>query len=212
MADFKIVISSKALKEYQYIHAAGLAKKLKNLLEILAENPFQSPPSYEKLVLNLDGYYSRRLNRQHRLVYMVDKEKKIDLIIIDYLQMMSGEGFNSEGNRQQEITQISRYLKQLAREMQCPVIVLSQLSRAVEQRQGDKKPILSDLRESGAIEQDADVVMFLYREDYYNRDKEPTNICEVIIAKQRMGETGTVKLTWMPRFTKFANIQKEPAV
>lgn len=140
----------------------------------------------------------------------IDKEKKIDLIIIDYLQMMSGEGINSEGNRQQEVTQISRYLKQLAREMQCPIIVLSQLSRAVEQRQGDKRPMLSDLRESGAIEQDADVVLFLYREDYYKRDQEPTNICEVIIAKQRMGETGYVKLTWMPKFTKFANIQKEP--
>ena len=81
MADFKIAVSSKALKEYQYIQVAGLAKKLKNLLEILAENPFQSPPSYEKLVLNLDGYYSRRLNRQHRLVYMVDKEKKIVKVV-----------------------------------------------------------------------------------------------------------------------------------
>jgi len=142
----------------------------------------------------------------------IDKDKKIDLIIIDYLQMMSGDGLNSDGNRQQEVTQISRYLKQLAREMGCPVICLSQLSRAVEQRQGDKKPILSDLRESGAIEQDADVVMFLYREDYYKRDQTPTNECEVIIAKQRMGETGSIWLTWLPRFTKFANKQKDQVV
>ncbi|MCQ2551951.1 MAG: replicative DNA helicase [Clostridia bacterium] len=138
----------------------------------------------------------------------MDKERKLDLIMIDYLQMMSSDS-NGE-SRQQEVTQISRYLKQLAREMQCPVVVLSQLSRAVEARQGDKRPILSDLRESGAIEQDADVVMFLYREDYYKRDQEPTNICEVIIAKQRMGETGIAKLAWLPSFTKFVNIQKGP--
>ena len=140
----------------------------------------------------------------------IDQEKKIDLIIVDYIQMMSAD--ESGDNRQQEVSQISRYLKQLAREMKCPVIVLSQLSRAVEQRQGDKRPILSDLRESGAIEQDADIVMFLYREDYYNRNKdnyEPNNLCEVILAKQRMGETGKVTLGWQPRFTKFVNYQKE---
>ena len=140
----------------------------------------------------------------------IDQEKKIDLIVVDYIQMMSAE--EAGDNRQQEVTQISRYLKQLAREMECPVIVLSQLSRAVEQRQGDKRPILSDLRESGAIEQDADIVMFLYREDYYNRNKdnyEPNNLCEVIIAKQRMGETGKATVGWQPRFTKFVNIVKD---
>lgn len=143
-------------------------------------------------------------------VRRMNQEKKIDLILIDYLQMMSGEGLSGGGeNRQQEVSQISRYLKQMAREVECPVVVLSQLSRAVESRQGDKRPILSDLRESGAIEQDADVVMFLYRDDYYKRDQEPTNIAEVIIAKQRMGETGTIKLLWMPQFTKFANYNKE---
>ena len=113
----------------------------------------------------------------------IDQERKIDLIVVDYIQMMSAE--EAGDNRQQEVSQISRYLKQLAREMKCPVLVLSQLSRAVEQRQGDKRPILSDLRESGAIEQDADLVMFLYREDYYNRNKEnftPNNLCEVIIS------------------------------
>lgn len=142
-------------------------------------------------------------------VRRMNQEKKIDLVLIDYLQMMSGEGLGGGENRQQEVSQISRYLKQMAREMECPVVVLSQLSRAVEARQGDKRPILSDLRESGAIEQDADVVMFLYREDYYKRDQEPTNIAELIIAKQRMGETGTIKLLWMPQFTKFANYNKE---
>ncbi|MBQ2042952.1 MAG: replicative DNA helicase, partial [Firmicutes bacterium] len=119
----------------------------------------------------------------------LDQEKKIDLIMVDYLQMMSAD--QAGESRQGEISQISRYLKQLAREMNCPLIALSQLSRAVEQRQGDKRPILSDLRESGAIEQDADIVMFLFREDYYNRNKEgykPNNICEVLLAKQRMGE------------------------
>ena len=139
----------------------------------------------------------------------IDNEKKIDLIIIDYIQMMTAD--EGGDNRQQEVSQISRYLKQLAREMKCPVIVLSQLSRAVEQRQGDKRPILSDLRESGAIEQDADIVMFLFREDYYNRNKdnyEPNNKCEVLLAKQRMGETGKVELGWQPKYTKFVNIQK----
>jgi len=140
----------------------------------------------------------------------IDQEKKIDLIMVDYIQMMSAD--EAGDNRQQEVSTISRYLKQLAREMKCPVIVLSQLSRAVEQRQGDKRPILSDLRESGAIEQDADLVMFLYREDYYNRNKEnfePNNLCEVIIAKQRMGETGKATIGWQPRFTKFVNLHRE---
>ena len=142
----------------------------------------------------------------------IGQEKPIDLVIVDYLQMMSADKVGSGENRQQEVSQISRYLKQLARELRCPVIVLSQLSRAVEQRQGDKRPILSDLRESGAIEQDADVVMFLFNEDYYNRNKEgyePKNLCEVLLAKQRMGETGKVVLGWQPRFTKFVNIVRE---
>ena len=135
----------------------------------------------------------------------INSEKPIDLIVVDYLQMMTAD--RRSESRQQEITMISRYLKQIAREMECPVIVLSQLSRAVEQRTGDHRPMLSDLRESGAIEQDADVVMFLYREDYYkSAEEEHTNICEVIIAKHRTGEIGSVSLTWIPRFTKFADI------
>ena len=128
----------------------------------------------------------------------------LDLIIIDYLQLMSGSGGRSNESRQQEISEISRSLKGLARELNVPVIALSQLSRAVEQRT-DKRPMLSDLRESGAIEQDADVCMFIYREDYYIPDTEDKNIAEIIIAKQRNGPVGTVRLAWMPQYTRFGN-------
>ncbi len=129
------------------------------------------------------------------------------MIIIDYLQLMTG---NSRGNdnRQQEISEISRSLKALAREMQAPVVALSQLSRACETRT-DHRPMLSDLRESGAIEQDADVVMFLYRDDYYNKDSEMKDMAEVIIAKQRNGPIGTVNLVWMPQYTRFANATRQ---
>ena len=132
-------------------------------------------------------------------------EHNIGLIIIDYLQLMSG-GKRAE-SRQQEISEISRSLKSLARELEVPVIALSQLSRAVEQRP-DKRPMLSDLRESGAIEQDADVVMFIYRDDYYNKDSEEAGISEIIIGKQRSGPTGTVKLAWLGQYTKFANLER----
>ena len=133
-------------------------------------------------------------------------EHNLEMIIIDYLQLMSGSGKSSD-SRQQEISDISRSLKALARELHVPVIALSQLSRAVEQRP-DHRPMLSDLRESGAIEQDADVVMFIYRDDYYNKDTEKKGIAEIIIAKQRNGPIGTVELVWLPDFTKFANLQK----
>lgn len=132
-------------------------------------------------------------------------EHDLGIIIIDYLQLMSG-GKHSE-SRQQEISEISRSLKAVARELNVPVVALSQLSRAVEQRP-DHRPMLSDLRESGAIEQDADVVMFLYRDDYYNKDTDRKNIAEVIIAKQRNGPIGTVELAWLPHLTKFANLKK----
>ena len=128
------------------------------------------------------------------------------LIIIDYLQLMSGSGRHSE-SRQQEISDISRSLKALARELNVPVVALSQLSRAVEQRP-DHRPMLSDLRESGAIEQDADVVMFIYRDDYYNKDSEMKGISEIIVAKQRNGPIGTVNLVWLPQYTRFANMEK----
>ena len=133
-------------------------------------------------------------------------EQGLSMVIIDYLQLMSGSG-KSGDNRQQEISEISRSLKALARELNAPVIALSQLSRACETRQ-DHRPMLSDLRESGAIEQDADVVMFLYRDDYYNKDTENPNIAEVIIAKQRNGPIGTVNLVWRPEYTKFANMAR----
>lgn len=133
-------------------------------------------------------------------------EHNLEMIIIDYLQLMSGSG-RSTDSRQQEISDISRSLKALARELHVPVIALSQLSRAVEQRP-DHRPMLSDLRESGAIEQDADVVMFIYRDDYYNKDTDKKGIVEIIIAKQRNGPIGTIELAWLPDFTKFANLQK----
>lgn len=133
-------------------------------------------------------------------------EHGLSMVIIDYLQLMSGSGKSGE-NRQQEISEISRSLKALAREMNAPVVALSQLSRACETRT-DHRPMLSDLRESGAIEQDADVVMFLYRDDYYNKDTDTPNIAEVIIAKQRNGPIGTVNLLWQPEFTKFVNLAR----
>ncbi len=133
-------------------------------------------------------------------------EHDLKLIIIDYLQLMSGSGRSSD-SRQQEISDISRSLKGLARELNVPVVALSQLSRQVEQRP-DHRPMLSDLRESGAIEQDADVVMFIYRDDYYNKDTPDKNIAEIIIAKQRNGPIGTLSLVWLPQYTKFANMEK----
>ena len=133
-------------------------------------------------------------------------ERDIGLVVIDYLQLIQGSG-TKNSSREQEISEISRSLKILAKELNIPVIALSQLSRSVEKRD-DKRPMLSDLRESGAIEQDADIVMFLYRDDYYNEDSEKKNIAEVILAKHRGGSTGTVDLAWLPSYTKFANLEK----
>ena len=133
-------------------------------------------------------------------------EKDIGLIVIDYLQLISGSG-KKNTSREQEISEISRSLKILAKELNVPVIALSQLSRTAEKRD-DKRPMLSDLTESGAIEQDADIVMFLYRDDYYNPDTEKKNVAEVILAKHRGGSTGTVELAWLPSYTKFANLER----
>jgi len=132
-------------------------------------------------------------------------DQNLSMIMIDYLQLMTGSGRSD--SRQQEISDISRSLKAVARELSVPVIALSQLSRAVEQRP-DHRPMLSDLRESGAIEQDADVVMFIYRDDYYNHDTDKKGVSEIIIAKQRNGPIGTVNLAWLPEYTKFANLER----
>jgi replicative DNA helicase len=135
------------------------------------------------------------------------EKKGLDLVIVDYLQLMSFEG-KSE-NRTLEISALTRYLKQLAREIDCPVIVLSQLSRGVESRT-DKRPVLSDLRESGSIEQDADLVMFLYREEYYKKEESTRpGECDIIIAKHRNGPTDTVTLTWVGKYTRFADMARE---
>ena len=139
----------------------------------------------------------RRLKAEHGL----------GLVMIDYLQLIAGRGKGD--NRQQEVSEISRTLKLMARELNCPVIALSQLSRSVEQRQ-DKRPMMSDLRESGSIEQDADIVSFLYRDDYYNPESERKNIIEVIIAKQRSGPTGTVELVFLKNFNKFVSLERAP--
>jgi len=135
------------------------------------------------------------------------REKGLGIIVIDYLQLIQGRGGRSGENRQQEVSEISRTLKQIARELEVPVIALSQLSRSVEQRQ-DKRPMLSDLRESGSIEQDADIVAFLYRDDYYDQNSEKKNIIEIIIAKQRNGPVGTVELVFLKNYNKFVNLDK----
>ena len=167
---------------------------------IQAMGPLSQAPSY---IDDTPGVTPMEVRSKCRRLKV---EKGLGLIVIDYLQLMSGNSRND--SRQQEISEISRSLKAIAREMEAPVIALSQLSRACEQR-ADHRPMLSDLRESGAIEQDADVVAFLYRDEYYFPDTEKKNQAELIIAKQRNGPTGTVDLTWMGQYTKFGNFLKK---
>lgn len=169
-------------------------EKLARGMAVLSEAPIFIDDTPGISVMEMRGK-CRRLKLEHGL----------GLILVDYLQLMSSS--SKSESRQQEISEISRSLKALAREMNCPVLALSQLSRAPEAR-SDHRPILSDLRESGAIEQDADVVMFLYRDEYYFPDTEEKNIGEVNIAKQRNGPTGLVKLVWLGQFTKFVNLEK----
>lgn len=182
--------------------------KLKN--GSLSENDWfeviESAGNISKSALVVDDTPGITMNELRSKCRKLKLEKNLELVMIDYLQLMNGSGKGGE-NRQQEISEISRSLKGLARELNVPVIALSQLSRQCEVRP-DHRPMLSDLRESGAIEQDADVVMFLYRDDYYNKETEKKNVAEVIIAKQRNGPIGTVELKWIPDRTQFANLER----
>ena len=193
------LLCSQAMLDSQKLRTGGLEQddwsKIAQAMGELSEAPI-----YINDVPGINAMQLRAMCRKLKL------EKGLDLIVIDYLQLMSGHGKND--SRQQEISEISRSLKAIAREMEAPVIALSQLSRACEAR-ADHRPMLSDLRESGAIEQDADVVAFLYRDEYYNPDTEKKNQAEVIIAKQRNGPVGTVDLVWLGAYTKFVDMERQ---
>jgi replicative DNA helicase len=192
------MLSSEANVELQKIRTGDLAEedwvKLVN-----AATPLSQAPIF---IDDTPGVTAMEVRSKARRLKM---EHNIGMVVIDYLQLMSGRGKTE--SRQQEVSEISRSLKALARELQVPVVALSQLSRGPEARQ-DHRPMLSDLRDSGAIEQDADLVVFLYRDEYYNPDTEQQNIAEAIIAKQRNGPTGTVELVWLGQYTKFANYER----
>ena len=176
-----------ALRETDWEKIAGAASILNTVDIRIDDNPMLSVADMNAKCRRLDN---------------------LGLVVIDYLQLMTsagGKGYSGE-NRQQAVSDISRMLKIMAKELQVPVLCLSQLSRANEKRD-DKRPMLSDLRESGAIEQDADIVMFLYRDDYYNSDSEKRNIAECIVAKNRHGETGKVELRWLPEYTSFGTLE-----
>ena len=192
------MLSAEANVELQKIRTGDLSEE-EWIKLVEAAGPLSQAPIYIDDTPGISVMEMRSKARRLKL------EKGLGMIVIDYLQLMSGRG--RAENRQQEISEISRSLKALARELSVPVVTLSQLSRAPEART-DHRPMLSDLRESGAIEQDADLVAFLYRDEYYNPDTEKKNIAEVIIAKQRNGPTGTVELVWLGQYTKFANYAK----
>jgi len=193
------LLSMNSRVDSQNIRSGQLAKSEWHDIIESAGNLASSKLIIDDNTSNISVAEIRSRARRYKLEY------NIEAIMIDYLQLMSGSGSGRNDSRQQEISEISRGLKGIARELNIPVIALSQLSRAVEQR-SDHRPMLSDLRESGAIEQDADVVMFIYREDYYNEDTDRKGISEIIIAKQRNGPIGTVDLAWIPSLTKFANL------
>ena len=197
------ILSSEAGIDSQAFRTGALRAEDWEYLALATEKLHDAPIYMD----DTSGITITEMKAKIRRVNQDPARPNVGLIVIDYLQLMSGSGGRSSDSRQQEISDISRSLKALARELQVPVIALSQLSRAVEQRP-EHRPMLSDLRESGAIEQDADVVMFLYRDDYYNPDTEKKGIAEVIIAKQRNGPIGTIELVWLPDYTKFANLQK----
>lgn len=193
------ILCSEALVDSNHVRTGELTDdELAKLAE--ASGELSQAPIY---ICDTPGISVMEIRARCRKLKM---EKNIGLIIIDYLQLIQGSAKNAN-NRVQEIAEISRSLKILAKELNVPVIALSQLSRAVEARD-DHRPMLSDLRESGSIEQDADIVMFLYRDDYYNQESNKKNIAEVIIAKQRAGETGTVELAWVGQYTKFGNLER----
>lgn len=192
------MLSSEANVELQKVRTGGLDESDWVKL-VKAAGPLAKAPIY---IDDSPGINSTELRSKARRLKM---ERNIGLIVLDYLQLMSGRGRTE--NRQQEISEISRSLKALARELKVPVVALSQLSRAPEAR-AMHRPMLSDLRESGAIEQDADLVAFLYRDEYYNPDTDKKNIAEVIVAKQRNGPTGTIELVWLGQYTKFANYDR----
>lgn len=165
--------------------------------------------SLSRAGIYIDDSPGIRVNEIRSKCRRLKQEKGLDMVIIDYLQLILGSGGpRRQENRQQEVSEISRTLKAMARELDVPVIALSQLSRGVESRQ-DKRPMMSDIRESGSIEQDADVVAFLYRDDYYNKESEKQNIIEIIIAKQRNGPVGTVELAFIKEYNKFVNIDRK---
>ena len=191
--------------EHKVIAYEGLARSSETFVKYLNENKdFEDLINSTKGILTVPDYsiFANECEEHKEWLFESIAEKKLDIIIIDYLQLMSGNG-KSE-SRTQEVSEISRSLKGLARELNIPVVALSQLSRAVEQRP-DHRPMLSDLRESGSIEQDADMVIFLYRDDYYNENTETPGVCEVNIAKHRSGPTGKVDLTWVSMYTKFSD-------
>ncbi|ADG83801.1 replicative DNA helicase [Thermincola potens] len=196
------ILCSQAMVDQQKIRTGNLEEEdWKKLTK--AAGPLSQAPIY------IDDTPGLSVSEMRAKARRLKAEKGLGLIVIDYLQLMSASSRRSE-NRQQEISEISRSLKLLARELQAPVIALSQLSRAVEQRQ-DKRPMMSDLRESGSLEQDADLVMFIYRDDYYNPESEKKGISELIIAKQRNGPVGTVELGFLKEFTKFVNLERHRA-